>query len=131
MYGVPAGAKSYRPSQRRKLALSAKENESVEDAFERRLKESEKVEERVEVVFSEQEVQQALDEVGINFHVTFLPSNPSHRALLERSAVSRAEVSLSCVTHIIRAESVQPDWPERPQASQRLRSNFANDATHV
>ena len=73
---MPAGATSYRLSQRRKLALSAKENESVEDAYERRLKESQKVEERVEVVFSEQEIQQALNEVGIIF------MSSSHQAIL-------------------------------------------------
>ena len=57
-----AGVRS--PSfRRRKLSLAAKENESSEDAYERRLKESQKVEERVEVIFSEEEFRKALDEV--------------------------------------------------------------------
>lgn len=50
--------------QRRKLSLAAKENESTEDAYERRLKESQKVEERVEVVFNTSEFQKALDDVS-------------------------------------------------------------------
>ena len=49
--------------RQRKLSLAAKENESSEDAYERRLKESQKVEERVEVIFSEEEFRKALDEV--------------------------------------------------------------------
>ena len=50
--------------RRRKLSLAAKENESSEDAYERRLKESQKVEERVEVIFTEEEFRKALDEVS-------------------------------------------------------------------
>ena len=49
--------------QRRKVSATLRENESTEDAYERRLKESQKVEERVEVVFSESEVVKALEEV--------------------------------------------------------------------
>jgi hypothetical protein len=51
--------------------VSAKGNESVEDAYERRLKESQKVEERVEVVFSEQDIQQAFDEVCVVLLMSF------------------------------------------------------------
>ncbi len=43
--------------------MAARENESSDDAYERRLKESQKVEERVEVVFTEAEVRKALDDV--------------------------------------------------------------------
>lgn len=49
--------------QRRRVSATARENESTEDAYERRLKESQKVEERVEVVFTESEVVKALEEV--------------------------------------------------------------------
>ncbi|CAL5227154.1 g10067 [Coccomyxa viridis] len=48
--------------QRRRVSTTARENESTEDAYERRLKESQKVEERVEVVFTESEVVKALEE---------------------------------------------------------------------
>ena len=54
--------------RRRKLSLAAKENESSEDAYERRLKESQKVEERVEVIFNEEEFRKALDEVRASMH---------------------------------------------------------------
>jgi len=43
--------------------VAARENESSDDAYERRLKESQKVEERVEVVFTEAEVRKALSDV--------------------------------------------------------------------
>ena len=43
--------------------MAARENESSDDAYERRLKESQKVEERVEVVFTEAEVRKALSDV--------------------------------------------------------------------
>ena len=55
--------------RQRKLSLAAKENESSEDAYERRLKESQKVEERVEVIFNEEEFRKALDEVESPTHV--------------------------------------------------------------
>ena len=57
------GARPQRSSQRRKASATARENESTEDAYERRLKESQKVEERVEVVFNESELDKALEKV--------------------------------------------------------------------
>ena len=63
MSGSCTGARPRKSSQRRTASLAARENESSEDAYERRLKESQKVEERVEVVFNEAEVTKALEQV--------------------------------------------------------------------
>lgn len=51
----------------------------------------------------------------LNFHVIFPPSNSSHHALAERSAVGSAEVSLSCVTHVTHAESMKSEWSKKAE----------------
>ncbi len=49
-------------------ASGAEAQESAEEAYQRRLRESQRVEERVEVIYSEREFKEALDKAG------FLPS---------------------------------------------------------
>ncbi|CAK0758270.1 hypothetical protein CVIRNUC_002607 [Coccomyxa viridis] len=90
--------------RRRALSLAAKENESSEDAYERRLKESQKVEERVEVIFSEEEFRKALDEAE------------------QKLVVLEVESSNTCDTGV--AEEAEVHWEEDKQAKLARCSNL-------
>lgn len=97
MHGFCIGACPRRSSQRRKVSATARKDESTEDTYERRLKESQKVEERVEVVFNESEVAKALEEVG-QPAVLCLHLLPSLWLELQSTFICEAGISLGKLT---------------------------------
>ncbi len=105
-----------RPAPARRVAASAspKSTESSEEAFQRRLRESQRVEERVEVIYNEQEFEQELEKVRLwpahALHGSTYAAFCSCVPLQYRSMLLMLLWGRTCFSSILLTSTAVGDW---------------------